>query len=185
MIYWLTHYGQPLFFNVWMLEYDQISGKYVPKLNDVSSVFAYDRYVRITCSQRDILKSRMLNSVNGATTVPGKIMIVANDLNTVYLLQRYAEKSGFQAIRIGADAPIIQMVQKVRPALVILDDEVWPDAPKVLQELAENSQTCEIPVLCYSHLSKLRRTPGFTGSQSNTVRYDDFLAFLQSMGVRP
>ena len=113
------------------------------------------------------------------------IMIVANDLNTVYLLQRYAETSGFRTIRMGTNDPIIQMMQKVRPVLVIFDDEIWTGAPTILQELEADLQTCDIPVLTYSPLSEPYQIPRFSGYTGNIVGYDDLLSALQRMGIQP
>ncbi|MBN1218031.1 MAG: response regulator [Anaerolineae bacterium] len=114
------------------------------------------------------------------------IMIAANDPNIIYLLQRYAEESGFQTVKAGQDTDVLNLVQQVKPALIIV--EVNPPGTmgwEVLRWLKTEPSTCNIPVVVYPYLGEEmgERLEGVVGYLQESVMYDDFLATLENAGL--
>ena len=113
----------------------------------------------------------------------GKIMIVANDLNTVYLLQRFAEMSGFESIRIGFDDQIIEAANKHTPCLILIDDEPWENADNFFHTLQSDKKMSNIPILRYTTLCESSQNTGMANFSDSTIRYIDFQNALQRVGL--
>jgi CheY-like chemotaxis protein len=113
-------------------------------------------------------------------------MIAANDPNIIYLLQRYAEESGFQTTSVCQSKEILSLAQHTQPALIILH-AAWPEAVnhQVLHGLKAEPTTRHIPIVLYSCLDE--ETDDFAGDVDGylqeSVMYDDFLAALRHAGV--
>ena len=87
--------------------------------------------------------------------MPQTIMIAANDPNIIYLLQRYAEESGFQTVKTSQDTEVLPLAQQVKPALIIVDIDLPSDmGSKVLRCLKADPVTRNIPVVIYSYLDE-------------------------------
>lgn len=115
------------------------------------------------------------------------ILLAATDPNIAYLLQRYAEESGFETLKTGQSHAALDLARSTKPALIILEVEV-PSAPswRVLDWLKAEPQTSHIPVVVYSFLEELDGSPpGVAGYLKKSVMYDDFLSMLNHVGVRP
>jgi CheY-like chemotaxis protein len=118
--------------------------------------------------------------------MPQTIMIAASDPNITYLLQRYAEESGFQTISVSQGKEILSLAQHTQPALIILHAEL-PEAANhhVLRCLKAEPATRHIPIVIYSCLGQ--ETGNFPddidGYLRESVMYDDFLAALRRAGV--
>ena len=56
--------------------------------------------------------------------MPQTIMIVANDPNITYLLQRYAEESGFRTVSACQGKDVLDLAHHTHPVLIILDTEL-------------------------------------------------------------
>ncbi len=120
--------------------------------------------------------------------MPKTILIAASDPNIIYLLQRYAETSGFQAIVAGQIAELQRMVRKIHPALIVLEIEMPSNpAKQVLKRLKADPATHPIPVVVYSCYDEVALMPieGATSCLQKTVMYNDFLAALEQAGVQP
>ncbi len=116
------------------------------------------------------------------------ILIAAGDSNIIYLLWRYAEKSGFQAVQVSPRQSLVAFAQQIQPVLIILEDDPVGDAHRdVLKGLKERPETCEIPIVIYScfEADLTRQAQGVAGFLLKSVRYDDFVAVLRQAGVYP
>lgn len=113
-------------------------------------------------------------------------MIAANDPNIIYLLQRYAEESGFQTVKTSQDTDVLNLARQVKPALIIVEINLpgtmgW----EVLRWLKAEPGTRDIPVVVYASLDEDMCDPieGVVGCLQESVMYDDFLATLKNAGV--
>lgn len=120
--------------------------------------------------------------------MPKIILIAASDPNIIYLLQRYAETSGFQAVVAGQINELQRFVQRIHPDLIVLEVEL-PSTParQVLKKLKANPATNPIPVVIYSCYDEVTFTPieGAASCLQKTVMYSDFVAALEQAGVQP
>ncbi len=114
------------------------------------------------------------------------ILIAATDPNIVYLLQRYAEEGGFQAVCSSPENELLQLARQVQPVLIVLQVEqpgiVWQQA---LQSLKSDAVTVGIPVIAYSCFDEMLDSPveGVSGSLQKSVLYSDFVRALEQAGV--
>ncbi len=116
----------------------------------------------------------------------GTILIAASDPNIVYLLQRYAEESGFQTVSVCQGKDVLDLVDHAQPALIILDVELPGAASrKMLHRLRAEAATRNIPVVVYSGLDEPSEDwdEDVAGYLPKSVMYDDFLAALKHTGV--
>ena len=119
--------------------------------------------------------------------MPQTVMIGANDPNTAYLLQRYAEESGFQPIPVFQSADILTTADRLHPALIILDIALVPTtAREVVQRLKSGLATRQVPVVIYSGLEEppedwREEVDGFL---LKSAMYDDFVAVLERAASR-
>ncbi len=60
--------------------------------------------------------------------MPKTILIAASDPNIIYLLQRYAEASGFQTVSAGQGKELLQVARQIHPDLIVLEIEI-PETP--------------------------------------------------------
>jgi DNA-binding response OmpR family regulator len=115
------------------------------------------------------------------------IMIAANDPNITYLLQRYAEESGFQTVSACHGRDVLALAHRTRPALIILDIDL-PGTPdrKLLYGLKAEATTRDIPVVVYSCMDESLEDWGEGASDilPKSVMYDDFVAVLERTGIR-
>src|SRR5262245_30460770 len=100
------------------------------------------------------------------------------------LLQRFAEKSGLQVQFVRTGDEILDLLQKSKPVLIILEPELpgktrgW----EAIRAIRINSQTSEIPVIVCTWLDR-DDTLAFTGPvsaylQKPDLHYEDFVAAL-------
>ncbi len=116
------------------------------------------------------------------------ILIAAGDSNIVYLLQRYAEKSGFHSVQVNPRGNPAAFAQQIRPALVILEEDPIGNANSdILDALKARPETSGIPVVIYSCMDTevARQVQGVAGYLLKSVRYDDFVTVLRQAGVYP
>jgi len=119
--------------------------------------------------------------------MPKTILIAASDPNIIYLLQRYAEASGFQAVNAGLSKELLQVARQLQPDLIVLEIEL-PEiaAKKTLSRLKSDPLTRNIPVVVYSCYDEVVFTPaeGAVSCLQKSVMYGDFLAALEQAGVQ-
>jgi two-component system cell cycle response regulator len=120
--------------------------------------------------------------------MPKTILIAASDPNITYLLQRYAEASGFKTVRASQDHDLQCLVKQIQPDLIVLEIEL-PEAParKALCHLKADPQTAAIPVVVYSCYDEvnLSTADGAASCLQKSAMYSDFLAALAQAGVQP
>lgn len=115
------------------------------------------------------------------------ILIAATDPNIIYLLQRYAEASGFQTTHCGFGDCLIQLARQVQPVLVVLQieppDSIWQQSLKMLK--ADPVTEC-VPIIAYSYMDEMinRQVDGIASILQKSVLYSDFLIALEQVGVR-
>ena len=116
------------------------------------------------------------------------VMIAADDPNILYLLQRYAEESGFCAVKTGQDKAVAELARQVQPIVILLElDASGTNGRSILRQLRTTQTTRDIPVVAYSHCREDvgAHLKGFAACLSESLMYDDFLAALQQAGVTP
>ncbi len=115
------------------------------------------------------------------------ILIAATDPNIVYLLQRYAEESGFQAMSSGPENELLQLAQQIQPALIVLQlEQAEIVGRQTLQCLKADPITADVPVIVYSCFDEvLDSSPieGVSGFLQKSVLYSDFVQALEQVGV--
>jgi CheY-like chemotaxis protein len=119
--------------------------------------------------------------------MPKTILIAATDPNIIYLLQRYAEASGFQAVSAAQEKDLVNQARKTNPALIVLEIELPGTAGQmVLRELKACPDTRAIPVLVYSCFDEITggALEGVSGCLQKSVMYSDFQAAVTQAGVR-
>jgi len=120
--------------------------------------------------------------------MPKTILIAASDPNITYLLQRYAEASGFQTLRANQDHDLQSLVMRIHPDLIILEIEL-PEAParQVLCQLKADLHTADIPVIVYSCYDEVTcsTADGAASCLQKSALYNDFLVALAQAGVQP
>jgi DNA-binding response OmpR family regulator len=118
--------------------------------------------------------------------MPKTILIAASDPNIVYLLQRYAEESGFEVARCGREKDLPQLAKQITPELIVLQleppDHVWQQS---LHSLKSDPATHRIPVVAYSCFEEIVRNQvdGVAVILQKSVLYGDFIAALEQAGV--
>jgi CheY-like chemotaxis protein len=119
-------------------------------------------------------------------SVSKTILIGATDPNIIYLLQRYAEASGYQTAHSGFGDCLIKLARQVHPILVVLQidppESTWQESLKMLKD--EPITGC-IPIIAYSCIDEMlyRQVDGITSILQKSVLYSDFLIALERAGV--
>lgn len=119
--------------------------------------------------------------------MPKTVLIAANDPHISYLLQRYAQQSGLDAVQTGSATAVLRLARSTQPALIILELDSLPGSHEALKRLRADARTKKIPVVVYSALEQEARSPlrHVAGHLGTSVLYDDFVAILQQVGVEP
>ncbi len=113
------------------------------------------------------------------------IVIGATDTNIAYLLQRYAEESGFQTAHVPQSKDVPDLAHHLQPAIIILDIELVKAADReILRRLKDEPATCNIPVVIYSCLDEPPENwqESVDGYLFKSLMYDDFVAVLKRAG---
>ncbi len=115
-----------------------------------------------------------------------KVMLVEDDPQFVYLIQRYARSSGCQVIQVDSISQTLLLAQKELPNLILLDlarngTDDWPSQSwQVLQALKADPVTCNIRVFVCS--ASEVATQGWEeyadGCLLKPVMYEDFMTAL-------
>jgi len=113
-------------------------------------------------------------------------MIAVNDPNIHYLLQRYAEESGFGTVRATLNDDVLALAQQSKPVLIILELGCPEDAGQnILHALKTCTATRDIPVVAYSCLDEgIGDNSEDVAGILQSVMYADFITALENAGVR-
>jgi CheY-like chemotaxis protein len=120
--------------------------------------------------------------------MPKTILIAASDPNITYLLQRYAEASGFLTVCVSQNVDLQSLVIQIHPDVIVLEIEL-PEAParQALRGLKADPHTADVPVVVYSCYEDVTfsATEGAAGCLQKSVMYNDFVEALVQAGVQP
>ena len=120
--------------------------------------------------------------------MPKTILIAASDPNIIYLLQRYAETSGFHVTNAGQGIELQQMALHTAPDLIVLEVGLPSDpAEQALRRLKTDPTTCDIPVVVYSCYDEFNglNMEGAASYLQKSVMYSDFVEAVEQAGVVP
>jgi len=125
--------------------------------------------------------------LEGASQMTKTIIIAVNDPNILYLLQRYAEETGFQTVDASRGKDLLTLLaQKPDAALIILDAELSGiTGRKMWHRLKAEAASRHIPVVVYSCQDDAAEEwhEGADHCLPKTVMYDDFVAALKRIGI--
>ena len=110
-----------------------------------------------------------------------KVMLVEDDPQFVYLIQRYARSSGCQLVHVDSISQAVSQAQKELPDLVLLDLALnGTDGWQVLQSLKADPVTSAIPVFICSASEVATRgwEDRADGCLLKPVMYEDFMTAL-------
>ena len=116
-----------------------------------------------------------------------KVMLVEDDPQFVYLIQRYARSSGCQLIHVDSISRAVSLAQKELPDLILLDLALnGTDGWQVLQSLKADPVASKIPVfICSASEVATRGWEDLAdGCLLKPVMYEDFLAVLTQVRTR-
>jgi len=119
-------------------------------------------------------------------------MLVEDDPQFVYLIQRYARSSGCQLIHVDSISQVVSRAQKELPNVVLLDlapngtDDWRSQSWQVLQALKADTVTSTIPVFICSASEVATRgwEDRADGCLLKPVMYEDFEAVLNQVRTR-
>lgn len=134
----------------------------------------------------------MCESVTMSLPSAPKVMLVEDDPQFVYLIQRYAHSSGCQLIHVDSINQAVSLAHKELPDLVLLDlalagtDDWRSQSWQVLQALKADPVTSTIPVFICSASEVATRgwEEQANGCLLKPVMYEDFLAVLSQVRTR-
>jgi len=116
------------------------------------------------------------------------VIIAVNDPHILYLLQRYAEESGFQPVNAAQGKDILNLLDRhPGPALLILDAEFSEIASqKTSLRLRAAAADHHVPIVLYSCLEDPpdEWSEGVAARLPRAVMYDDFVGALRCAGLR-
>ena len=116
------------------------------------------------------------------------LLLAATDPNSIYLLRRYAEESGFAFVHASEGKEVVRLARRVRPAAIILETGLPGMADQNdLLALKREEATRSIPVVvyCWSQEEAEDWAQAVAGYLQHPLLYDDFLAALRIAGVCP
>jgi DNA-binding response OmpR family regulator len=118
----------------------------------------------------------------------GTILIATNDPHITYLLQRYAEESGFHVVKTSRGTDVLNLARQAQPMLIILETKLPGAAGRdVVHWLKTEPSTRGIPVVFFSFLDDdtCDEVEGVAGYLQTSALYDDFVRVLGNVGVLP
>jgi CheY-like chemotaxis protein len=114
------------------------------------------------------------------------MMIGANDPNIGYLLNRYAQETGFQTSSVSQEQDILDLANHLHPTLILLDigfveTKDW----EFLHRLKADPAVRDIPIIVCSCLGEPPENwhEGKDGFLLKSAMYDDFVAVLEQAGL--
>jgi len=114
------------------------------------------------------------------------VMLIEDDPQFVYLMQRYATSSGCRLVHVEPRAAIIPLAQQEHPDLIMLDLQMpGRDSEDVMRTLRAHPTTRIIPIIICSALdiAAYAWEDEADGRLIKPVMYNDFLAALAEVGV--
>src|SRR5688572_27627766 len=115
------------------------------------------------------------------------VIITEDDLNSLYLMERYTRSSGCRALGTTSGENVLALARQELPAVIFLDLMLpgmtgW----EVLQALKADPVTRDIPVIICTALNEADHAlEAGAGYLHKPVYYQDFLAALADAGIEP
>ena len=115
------------------------------------------------------------------------VMIVEDDTQSMYLMERYTRTSGCQATGTTSGEKALALAREKKPTVIFLDLMLpgitgW----EVLQALRSDPVTSHIPVIICTALEESDRALEMSaGYLHKPVYYQDFLNALAEAGIEP
>lgn len=118
--------------------------------------------------------------------MPQTMMIGANDPNIGYLLNRYAQESGFQTSPVSQEQDVLALANHLHPAMLVLDiDFVETKDWEFLHRLKAAPAMSNIPIVVCSLFGDPPKNwhEGTDGFLLKSAMYDDFVTVLERAGL--
>lgn len=115
------------------------------------------------------------------------VIIAEDDLNSLYLMERYTRSSGCRALGSTTGEKVLELARQEKPDVIVLDLMLpgisgW----EVLQALRADPITCHIPIIICTALNEADRVlEAGAGYLHKPVYYQDFLTALAEAGIEP
>jgi putative two-component system response regulator len=114
------------------------------------------------------------------------ILIVEDDVHSLYLMERYTRTSQCRDLCTTQGGNVLSLAQREKPAVIFLD-LMLPEMSgwEVLQALRVDPITCHIPVIICTALNEADHAleAGATAYLHKPVYYQEFLAALLEAGI--
>lgn len=114
------------------------------------------------------------------------IMVIGNNAHFCYLMQRYIRKSLFQPIFSTLGDEALDLAQKERPAVIVLEvDHLGTISRQILRALKTKPDTKQIPVVLCSWQDDQKHglQEGASAFLQMPILYEDFQMALSNTGV--
>ncbi|MFW6135537.1 MAG: response regulator [Chloroflexota bacterium] len=114
------------------------------------------------------------------------VMIVGRSPDFSYLMQRYVRRSGHRTVLANADAEVLAVARRERPAVIVLEAESGEEPQwQTLDALRTDQLTADIPVVVCSWLDRGARALQRQGVVylRKPVLYGDLVTALIETGV--
>ncbi len=118
------------------------------------------------------------------------VLIVEDDPNSLYMMERYARSSGCQRLCTTSGEKALALAREKQPDVILLDLGL-PDIPgwDVLRTLRADPTTCQIPVIICTALDQSgeadRALAANAGYLHKPIYYQDFVNALRDEGIEP
>src|SRR5439155_3573582 len=109
------------------------------------------------------------------------LIIVEDDLQSLYLMERYVRRSGFRPVFTTQGDNALDLARQEQPAVIVLDLGLpGMNGWEVLRALKADPATHHIPVILYSGLNEVENglEAGAAAYLHKPVYYQDFLDAL-------
>jgi CheY-like chemotaxis protein len=116
------------------------------------------------------------------------LMIVEDDAQSLYLMERYAKRSGCRPVSTTRGENALALARQEQPAAIFLDLMLLGTSGwDILRDLQADSATRDIPVILCSGLNEVEDglEAGAAACLRKPVYYQDFLDALRQAGVEP
>lgn len=113
-------------------------------------------------------------------------IIIEDDLQSLYLMERYVRRSGFRPVFTTQGENAVALARQEQPAVIVLDLGLpGMNGWEVLRALKADAETQKIPVILYSGLNEVEngREAGAVAYLRKPVYYQDFLDALRDAGI--
>jgi CheY-like chemotaxis protein len=119
-------------------------------------------------------------------TIDPVVLIVGEDSEFVYLIQRYVAQQGCQTLIARPEPETVELIRQKTPHAILIDIESHPATGwDILETLKQDRDTSEIPIVICSWLDEAARSlqAGATAHLRKPVMYKDVSTALANAGI--